>query len=178
VNVLPVFPTLGQPRQVDVRKLLLAGENEHLELKASFRWEINSQKVSKELEKVVMKSLAGFMNTAGGYLIIGINDEKKIIGLENDFNSLTKHNSDGFENRFGVAFNSYIGKEFRQYVSVSFQKYEGKEICIMKIKPSKKPVYVKDGKTEEFFLRTGNATNPMTMSEANEYIKTHWTVRV
>ena len=51
----------------------------------------------KVLEKVISKTIAAFMNSEGGTLFIGVDDDGNVIGLENDYLLLKKRNSDGFE---------------------------------------------------------------------------------
>ena len=49
--------------------LILKGESDDLEFKSSFRYDYRQQKVNKALETVIIKTLAGFMNTQGGSLL-------------------------------------------------------------------------------------------------------------
>lgn len=158
----------------NINLLLTAGESATVEFKTSYRNDLVSKKVNKELEKSIMKTIAGFMNSRGGVLIVGVGDNGKILGLEEDYKSLTKHNKDGFENHFNLTFKGMIGLEFRQFVNLTFHRMKGKEICLISVEPSDRPVYVRAGKGEEFYIRTGNATSPMTLSEAASYIKSRW----
>jgi hypothetical protein len=45
---------------------------------------------------------------------------------------------------------------------------------MINVKPSNKPVYVKNNKEEEFYIRAGNGTHPLTISEATRYIQEHF----
>ena len=68
-----------------------------------------------------------------------------------------------------------IGLPFAKYVGVTFERVEGKDVCVISVDECQKPAYVKNGdRREEFFVRVGNSTQPFSMSEAEEYIKTHW----
>jgi hypothetical protein len=42
------------------------------------------------------------------------------------------------------------------------------------VEPGEKPAYLKINGDEEFFIRTGNSTSPLKISEVNSYIETHW----
>lgn len=169
----PLFVLPQIPRS-EISKLIAQGEHEKMEFKASFRWDINYKKVNRTLEKMVMKTVAAFMNSEGGLLVIGITDKKTIHGLENDYTSLPKKNRDGFENHFNQVFGTAIGLIYRPFVSLTFHRHRGKELCIVTVKPNKKPVYVKVDGAEEFFIRTGNATTSLPISDASSYIKSHW----
>ena len=60
------------------------GEHDRLEFKSTLRWNLKAEKAGKEIELAVMKSLAAFMNSAGGNLIVGVDDQGGIIGLAAD----------------------------------------------------------------------------------------------
>jgi predicted HTH transcriptional regulator len=64
-------------------------ESSKVELKASFRYDMNNKKSnSKVLEKVIAKTIAAFMNAEGGTLFIGVDDESNPVGLQNDYETL------------------------------------------------------------------------------------------
>jgi hypothetical protein len=64
-----------------------------------------------------------------------------------------------------------IGAEFRQFVKLDWSRVEGKECCLVSVSPTRKPVYLKnDNNGEEFYIRTGNGTTALKLSEAHAYI--------
>jgi hypothetical protein len=156
--------------------LLQEGENEDVEFKASLRWDHKERKVNKEIEYAIAKTIAGFMNSKGGTLLIGVSDEKTPVGLEMDYSTLKKKNSDGFILHLTQILNNYVGKEYSAFLSANIVRFEGKDICRIEVLPSNKPVYVVRDGQEEFFLRALASTQPMQIKEAHEYIKMHWRV--
>ncbi|MBI2038596.1 MAG: putative DNA binding domain-containing protein, partial [Candidatus Nealsonbacteria bacterium] len=159
---------------ISVRDLISKGENHYLEFKQGLRWDSKQRAINKGLEKAAMKSIAGFLNSDGGKFIIGVADDKTIYGLEQDYKTLPRQDRDGFENHFNHIFQSMISPRFRQFVKLNFEKIDGRDICLVEIKPSDSEVYLKSNNAEEFFIRTGNTTSTLTMSEAQDYIKSHW----
>ena len=157
-----------------LEEILSNGEHERLEFKESFRWDVNQGKVNKNLEKATMKTIVAFLNSGGGRLLIGVNDSNNIVGLINDFRSLPRSNADGFQNHFNNIFNIMIGPEFRQFVELSFTKVGDAECCLVKVVRADKPAYLKTDNNEEFFIRTGNGTTSLRLSEAASYIDSHW----
>lgn len=157
-----------------IEKMLKHGENQNVEFKASFMWDNIKNAVNKDIQHAIMKTISGFMNTQGGTLLIGINDEKEIIGIENDLKNVKRKNTDGFENLFNIIFNNMIGVEFSNYVEVVFHNFGKETVCMINVQPSTKPVYVKNNKDEEFYIRAGNSTHPLTISEATRYIQEHF----
>lgn len=156
-------------------ELLKDGENRFVEFKQTLRWDTRNNQTHKDIERAIAKTIVGFLNSEGGTLVIGVDDSGKVTGLNQDYNSLPKKNRDGFENHFTMIIKTMIGIKFRSYINIRFVEQNGLDVCIVDVEKSHKPAYLQsgDGK-EEFFVRAGNSTQPLTMSEAEEYIKTRW----
>lgn len=165
---------LNKKDNMTVEDIISSGEHERLEFKSSFRWDLKQNKVNKNLERSVMKTIVAFMNSNGGQLILGVNDSGNVVGLEDDYGSLPKQNPDGFENHFTNVFHSMIGPEYRQFVQLKFTRAGNKDCCLVRILPSSKPAYLQNDVNEEFFIRTGNGTTSLRLSEAASYIDSHW----
>lgn len=151
-------------------EIIQKGENEKVEFKSSLRYDYRQIKTDKNLEDVILKSIAGFLNGKGGILIIGVNDYGKILGLANDYWSLKIKTKDGFEQRLMLIISNTFGKDICSKIHVTFHLIEDKEICCILIDRSKRPVYVRDNNQTTFFLRTGNTTNPLSTSETVDYL--------
>lgn len=157
-----------------LRQLIAGGENQYVEFKSSLLWDYHRQTVNKDLYEPVMKNLAAFMNTAGGAVIIGVDDDGHALGIEKDFAGLPKKNIDGWENSFNLAFSAMIGAEFRQFAELFFHEIDGQTVCLVRVQPAATPVYVTLKGKEEFYIRTGNSSQPLAVSKANRYIQTHF----
>ncbi|MDE2040793.1 MAG: putative DNA binding domain-containing protein [Patescibacteria group bacterium] len=158
-----------------LQMLLKEGEGMFLEFKQTLRYDVRKKTVSKDVERAVMKAIAGFMNADGGTLVIGVDDEGIVTGLANDFETLAKRNRDGFENHLNMLVKTMMGIKFANYIHARFDYFNDKEACLVHVEPSHKPAYLQNpGGKEEFFVRMGNTTQPFSMSEAEEYIKTRW----
>src|SRR3989344_1627415 len=171
--IILVFTKLAT-HENDFNEMIESGEHENMEFKTSLRWDIKQDKVNKELEKTIMKTIVAFLNSDGGNLLIGVDDKGKPIGLEKDFASLPKPDADGFENHFNNLFNNMIGPEVRRLVKLTFDNVGDKTICLASIEASHRPVYLKSGDDENFYIRTGNVTTPLKMSEVATYISSWW----
>lgn len=155
--------------------LIKNGESLSVEFKESLRYDTRKGEISREIERAVLKTIVAFLNTNGGTLLIGVKDNGEIVGLERDFESLPKKNRDGFENHLNMLLKTTIGMLFVKYINVKFERTENKDVCLVLVEGSHKPAYLRNGdKKEDFFVRVGNATQPLSMSEAGEYIKNHW----
>lgn len=158
----------ASPRNLE--ELLLGLENENLEFKSTFRWDMKEKKVNRNLEKSSMKTIAAFLNSGGGHLVLGADDQRNIVGLDCDYKTLGKPGPDGFENHFSHIFHNMIGAEFRQFVKLLWTKSDNKDCCVVRVKFGHKPVYLKTDNNEEFYIRTGNGTTSLKLSEAAVYI--------
>ena len=116
------------------------------------------------------------MNARGGTLLIGVNDEREPLGLENDYKLTRKGNrdpSDSFENWLTDLFDNSIGKPALANVSVTFEEVAGREVCRVEVRPSRKPVYAAGKQTKDFFVRLNNGTRSLDVEEAFDYISSH-----
>jgi hypothetical protein len=158
----------------DLVALIHHGEDDNLEFKSSFRYDYHQQKPNKALESVIIKTLAGFMNARGGSLLIGVDDEGRILGIESDYNTLNRKDSDGFTQLLMSAIADKIGTPACRLVRILFHKHEDKEVCRVIVIPSPIPVYVSEANQSHFYVRTGSGTREMDVQEAITFIKTKW----
>ena len=114
------------------------------------------------------------MNSQGGILIIGVDDDKNVLGLEKDLEQLRRHTLDSFELHFTNIINQYLGKIFRLSTKITFEKINEKDIVVVIIEKAKQPVYVKHGREKQFYIRSGNSCQPLDIEEASEYIRDRW----
>ncbi len=157
-----------------VKELIISGENEVLEIKSTLRFDIKEGIVNKKLEYVIAKTVSAFLNTEGGTLIIGVDDDGNTLGLEKDIQTLTKQNIDGFELHLRQVVKKYLSDYFEKYIKVTFPKVDEKEICLIQISKSGKPVFITSEGNESFFVRNGNSSIPKNRQGQSEYEKIHW----
>ena len=110
-----------------VRHLMAGGESKRLEFKSSLRWDTAKKAVNKNLEGVVVKSLAGFLNTEGGTLLIGVDDGGSAIGLAGDYGSLKGRSPDAFELHLQNVVARDLGEAMSaSYLTVNFHEIDGR----------------------------------------------------
>ena len=168
------FLTSATNVTLNIKDLLAKGENDEVEFKSSLRFDYVENKINKELEYVMSKTISAFLNTKGGTILIGINDQKEVLGLKPDYETLKKKNADGFLVYFTQVINTYLGKEAHRSLSLSIVTFEDKEICLVQALPAKKPTYVNHDGYQEFFIRTVSSVQPMDVRDAHNYIVNHW----
>ena len=67
---------------------------------------------SKKIEYAIAKTIAAFLNSEGGDLFIGIDDEHNALGLEDDIQTLSNNNLDGFNLHLVGIIRNYIGGDY------------------------------------------------------------------
>ena len=167
-------PGSPPPPPIDVAALCEAGEGGTVEFKASLRWDINERRVNKALERVVVKTAAGFLNGRGGTLLIGVDDAGAPVGLADDYASLSRPDRDGFERHLLQLLAAGLGGQTRRFLTVDFTTLNGNEICVLSVRPADAPVYLRDGAEPRLYVRTGNATTPLPLDDAVHYVGSRW----
>ncbi len=163
-----------EPANEEVQELILAGESDSVEFKSTLRYDIREKVVNKKLEYVIAKTLAAFLNSEGGNLFIGIDDNQNALGLSNDIETLSNKSVDGFELQLIEVIKKYIGTEFSSHIKITFPIYSDNKICHVKISKSSKPVFTKNEGSEDFFVRSGCSSQPLGREEQSTYEKDHW----
>jgi uncharacterized protein with ParB-like and HNH nuclease domain/5-methylcytosine-specific restriction endonuclease McrA len=160
---------------VSITDKIQEGESNQLEFKSSFMWNYRENRKDKKMEIMIMKAIASLSNGEGGTLIIGVDDEGNILGLGNDYREL-KGDKDEFELHLRNLLNNHFGKVFSTTnLKVEFHKVDDKEVCEVQVGAGNQPLYLKivdknDQKQEKFYLRSGNTSQELGLSEISEYI--------
>ncbi len=166
--------THAEPLNEAVEELILGGESDSVEFKSTLRYDLRQALVNKKLEFIVAKTISAFLNSKGGNLFIGIDDEQNSLGLLPDIATLKKQNIDGFELQLIEVINKYIGKVYGSYIKISFPDYDNKQICQVTVSQCSKPVFVSYEGREDFFIRVGCSSQPLSRLEQSAYEKNHW----
>ncbi|MBI2304264.1 MAG: putative DNA binding domain-containing protein [Chloroflexi bacterium] len=152
-------------------------ENDFVEFKSTMRYDLDTSsenKVNKELGKAICKTLAAFMNSNGGTLLIGVNPDSSIRGLEEDFSTLgSLKNDDGFLQVFRNMIETWglIGN--LPLITHRFTDVGEKRIFVVEVRRNREePVYL--GKDEDFYIRALSSSIKLNTRDALTYIKLHW----
>jgi predicted HTH transcriptional regulator len=169
------------PKTVDqqVAALIAPGESAALEFKSSVRWDMRENRLNEPLKYSVIKTVAAFLNSTGGTLLIGVGDERKIVGLKGDYSQFKKSARHAFENWLTTQLIDQFGKPASCLYSVSFYEMAGEDVCRIEVQPSPSPLFVdeKGGKPVQLYIRTGNASRALDTREIIEYSRHRWPAR-
>lgn len=161
--------------RIDINNLIENHETEKTELKSSLCYDYDKKNKYWVPEWAVAKAVASFLNSDGGFVLIGVKDDKTILGLEKDFEVIHNTMEDAFQLHFTSVIGNYIGLANTPYVKIRFTEKEGKKIAVVVI-PEKAPkeVFLTEDKTPHFYIRSGNSSRELNVKEAIEYVKQHW----
>ena len=156
-----------KPPDEVVRELIGLGESQTLEFKATARWNIKESKGDKVIEQVIIKTVAALLNSDGGSLLIGVQDNGSIFGIEVDLQlfSTDKRNRDAYENWLMTQLLGAYGKQHAANLRISFVRLEEKDVCRVTVSPASSAVYAQD----KLYVRSGNSIRELITSEAVAY---------
>lgn len=159
---------MNQPLSPEQRlqKILRAGENNQTEFKSTLRWSLKENKVDHGVEIAWLKSVAAFLNSDGGCLVVGVDDKGVPLGIA----------PDGFENedKYLLHVNNrlqqHIGIEHAANVRFGLHPIGDLKVLLIECSPASKPVFLVDAGQEAFYVRTGPGTRKLTMSQMLAYV--------
>jgi ATP-dependent Lon protease len=156
--------------QLDIQQVVRMGEGPRIEFKSTLRWNLEADREDKKIEHGSLKTMVAFLNSEGGTLLIGVEDNGNILGIEHDH----FENEDKFLLHFGNLMNGKIGRDVASHVKWELKDVAGRRILRVDCLPSPTPVYLKHEGIEEFFIRNGPASVQLPTSEVVEYTKKHF----
>ena len=153
--------------EFDLTAVIGSGESEAVEFKATLRTNMHTNEPDKRMELSALKTLAGFLNTNGGTLIVGVSDDGTPVGIEAD----KFPNEDKMSLHFVNIVKARMGPQVMTATNIHFEDYDDNRVLVIRCQRSPVPVFVKDGEIERFYVRTGPSTTELTASQTQAYIK-------
>lgn len=151
-------------RWPSLERALREGEGERVEFKSSFKLEAG------KTQRDYIKSIAGFLNSKGGTLFVGVDDAGRVCGMEPDLEGFGG-SSDGLMQAVMSSLSAALGKTAMSLVDARFESTGGRLVCRFDVKPATDLVFIhdKDGLRSPLWVRIGNMTQPLSAEEAVRY---------
>ena len=157
----------GMQKMSVLSEIISRGENDSVEFKSTFRWDIRQNKKNPAIEHAALKSMAAFLNSEGGDLLLGVADDGSIVGIETDGFA----NDDKFLLHVWMLIKSSMGQDISPFIKTTLEKIDGKTVCRVQCLRSPKPVFLRQsGFDEMFYIRIGPSSGNLEISEALKYI--------
>jgi serine/threonine protein kinase len=186
-----VLRQLDQIRNAsDIDGLIAAGESDRAEFKSSVHnpdgpvpldlQHLQPAQARKEVQKrlrtAVTKTIAAFLNTDGGTLLIGVADSGAVLGIEADFPYLKtgKQDADGWLLSLKDVIINALGSEVWNAISLSLVPRGSATVAVVSCPAWVSETWHRDAKTECFYIRASNATEELSGSSLLRYVRERW----
>ena len=141
-------------------------KNDRFELKSTLRWNLKANKPGREIENACLKTMVAFLNTAGGILLVGVEDDGNVVGLAPD----KFPNADKYLLHVNNLIRQRIGMEMAQFIKFGIKQLDEKEILCVQCSPSPEAAFLKHDQDEDFYIRVGPGSRKLTSRETLTYM--------
>lgn len=156
----------SKPESV-IQDILKIGETPKIEFKSTIRTNLHTKQFDKRMELEILKTITAFLNSSGGNLLIGVSDEREVLGLEID----KFQNEDKMALHITNLIKNHIGNQFLPFIKFHITKIEDKRVMLIVCKESAKRVFMKNENKEEFYVRNGPSSVKLEGSSLVDYIQ-------
>jgi hypothetical protein len=159
-------------------ELLKQHESKTLEFKATLRWNVRESRKDPAVTHAVLKTIAAFLNTEGGDLLIGVADDRSVPGVEPD----GFEDEDRFMLHLSQVARNALGDRAGTCIDPRMQVARGKTVCVVTCQRSPEPVFLRtketpEGDPGEFYVRSGPGTVKLSRPDAEAYVATRFRAR-
>lgn len=163
---------------VFVMQLIEHHEDKQVEFKQTFQRNLKTGDIDVRMKHAVVKTVAGFLNSIGGYLLIGVKDSGLPSGIFDD----DMGSADQYTLKLVDTLKTALGKTAVSLVDVVIVKMPtSEEVCLVKCSPSSSPIMCTHGEYniskklpkdhELFYVRQSAQTVSLSPSEMLQYLK-------
>lgn len=157
----------------ELLSLIARGESIRQEFKSTLRRNLRTKQKDDAVQDAVLKTIGAFCNTEGGILLIGVEDNGNILGIE----------ADGFPNldKFSLHLGNLIKERLKPspFGDVTFPNltYSGRSVCIVTCNQTDREIwfYPKNkSAAPQLYIRVGPSTKALQGPEITGYCKKHF----
>lgn len=134
------------------------------------------KEIRKRLHTEITKTIAAFLNTSGGTLLIGVDDSGGILGIEPDFRYLhrDRQDTDGWLQSLRTAITNALDADVWSAIHVSLVRHGQQIVAVIRCPPRMSETWHDDDAGELFYMRASNTTPWLTGSSLVRYIRERW----
>ena len=153
-----------------IRGLIREGESKSIEFKESLSLDLKTGKKAKYIQEASLKTVAAFLNTDGGTLLVGIADDGNISGVNEELNKFHQDKNDKFLLHWKNLLKEHIGEHYYPFLDYRTVEINERKILFVVCKKSPYPCYLNN----EFYVRTNPATDKLEGHKLVEYVRNHF----
>ena len=144
--------------------MIESGESAAVEFKSTARLNLHTGEQDQAIIWAVVKTIAAFMNTNGGTLLVGVDDDGRPVGVESDYPFVKGKDRDGWELSLTTAVKNALGPVAATDLVLGFSTLEGRTVARIDVRPGAEPVFAtkKGEQREVFFARLNNSSEEIS----------------
>lgn len=153
-------------QQTSTQELIAQGEGEFVEFKSTLRWNLKAERKDKDITHAITKTIAAFLNTDGGVLLVGVGDSGELLGLE----------ADRFENEDKMllfltdSIKTQLGTLHLENINFHTETIADRDVLRIDVQAGSDPCYLTKEKLDHFYIRTGPSTTDLRLSKLFDYL--------
>jgi len=151
-----------------IKSLVMEGESRSVEFKQTFQHCLKSKDREKYIETSALKSIAAFLNTNGGTLLIGVEDSGLIPGVGFEIEKYHKNSNDKFLLHVKDKMKSRIGVTIFNFTEISLEQVGINLVLMITCLPSDREVFLDN---KDFYVRTAPATEKLEGRDFSNYVR-------
>ena len=157
--------------ELDLPSIIKKGESNQVEFKPCLLYNFKTQAGGIGIKYIIAKAICGFLNSNGGVLFIGVNDNGNIQGLENYDYSLFRggNEKDKILLELDSLLTYFFDLSIKPLVNSSIEKVDCKDILVINVSDSYKPIFLRNKKNDvidkEFYIRMNASTRQIIDNE-------------
>ena len=172
---------------IEVSDLIAKGEGNKTEFKSTFFVDRKKyQKVtglqakdykSDEVQLSALKTIAAYLNSDGGTLLVGVADDGDPCGIALDHILPVASNEDHWQLcvRSCIEGQFKDGKTVNPYVTIDFETVQNNRVAIVRVLPKPATVFLKStNDSYSLYVRNGNRTDKLDITQAEDFFKLKW----
>lgn len=144
-----VLPEQDRP-WTEVASIIAEGETNKIEFKSSL---LSKNQISSK----IVCTLAAFANTSGGHMLIGVEDNREVCGIEADMTNKYKSQDKWFK-ALSDKIASDIGESFSKYHRIRLTEYQDRTVCQIEVRKANKKIYCNG----TYYIRQNNQTTTLS----------------
>lgn len=178
---------------MDLYAVIAKGEGPQVEFKASMRFprggdnlpatlktaqrEAALRSVYGTLEKMVLKTVAAFLNSQGGTLLVGVEDDGTVVGIEDDFGTFEAaedQNVDAWQRNLKQKIINAMGADVWAILDLKLDVTVQGTVARINCPPRALPTWLINKTGQDFYIRAASSTELLPADKWSQYIKERW----
>lgn len=166
-----------EPVTYSFEELISKGETNQVEFKPALVYNFLTGKGGISVKAKIAQGICAFLNSEGGYLFIGVNDDGSSIGLSHDYSLAGgKKAKDYFRLEFDDTIKRFFPVWIKENIVGDFYTVDKQEIFVIAVHPSRsRPVFMNGQNEKEFYVRwTASSRQYKDIEDIVTYCLLHW----